>query len=263
MTVRVALIQVDCSITEPVVDRITRTLELVDRTAVESDADLVILPELWHVGAFNTDGAREHAQPITGSLVTALGELAARHGIWLHGGSFCEIDVEGQHYNTSVLFAPDGDLVASYRKVHLFGFDGGETVLMTGGEELVVAETPLGPTGLATCYDLRFPELFRALTDGDAQAFLLCSGWPTPRIEHWDILNRARAIENQAWFIACNAVGVQPGIELGGRSVVVDPQGAVVARAGSEEEVLVVDLDPEASVRWRAQFPVLADIRIG
>ena len=134
---------------------------------------------------------------------------------------------------------------------------------MSSGDELVVVETPLGPTGLATCYDLRFPELFRALTEGGATAFLLTSGWPTPRIEHWDVLTRARAIENQAWFIACNEVGTQPGIELGGHSVVVDPQGAVVCQAGSEEEVVLVDVDPEASARWRDEFPVLDDIQIG
>ena len=182
---------------------------------------------------------------------------------WLHGGSFCELADDGSHYNTSVLFAPDGSLVASYRKVHLFGFDGGETVLMSGGDELFVVETPLGPTGLATCYDLRFPELFRALTEGGATAFLLTSGWPTPRIEHWDILTRARAIENQAWFVACNEVGAQPGIQLGrslggGRS-----QGSGRRQAGTDEEVLVVDVDPGASARWRAEFPVLDDIAIG
>ena len=147
--------------------------------------------------------------------------------------------------------------------MHLFGFDGGETVLITGGEELVIVETPLGSTGLATCYDLRFPELFRALTDGGATAFLLTSGWPTPRIAHWDVLTQARAIENQAWFLGCNEVGAQPGIALGGHSVVVDPKGAVVARAGTGEEVLVVDVDPDASLRWREEFPVLQDIRIG
>lgn len=261
MTVRVAMIQLDCSSDEPVVHRVTRTLALVD--SVARDADMVVLPELWHVGAFDVDAAREHAQPIDGPLVEAMSALAREHGVWLHGGSFAELADDGQHYNTSVLFGPDGALAASYRKVHLFGFDGGETVLMSGGDELFVVETPLGPTGLATCYDLRFPELFRALVDGGASAFLIASGWPTPRIGHWDVLTQARAIENQAWLLACNEVGQQPGVRLGGHSVVVSPTGEVVAQAGEEPEVLVVEVDPEAATRWREQFPVLDDIRIG
>lgn len=260
MTVRVALIQLDCSTAEPVASRVTRTLTLLDRTAAESD--LVVLPELWHVGAFDVDAAREHAQPIDGPLVEALSGIARQRSTWVHGGSFCELAEDGSHYNTSVVFNPDGDLVARYRKVHLFGFDGGETVLMSSGDELFVIETPLGVTGLATCYDLRFPELFRALTDAGASAVLLTSGWPTPRIEHWDVLTRARAIENQSWFVACNEVGAQPGITLGGHSVVVDPTGVVVAQAGSEPDVLFADVDPDAAARWREQFPVLADIRM-
>lgn len=261
MTVRVALVQLDCSTTESVEHRVTRTLALVESAA--KDADLVMLPELWHVGAFDVDAAREHAQSIEGPLVSALSGIAAQYGVWLHGGSFAERADDGQHFNTSVLFSPDGDLAAAYRKVHLFGFDGGETVLMSGGDELFVVETPLGPTGLATCYDLRFPELFRALVDGGATTILLTSGWPSPRIEHWDVLTRARAIENQAWMIGCNEVGEQPGITLGGHSVVVDPKGAVIAQADSEPDVLVVDVDPDAALRWRAEFPVLEDIRIG
>ena len=261
MTVRVGLIQLDVSSAEPVAERVTRTLSLADATARE--CDMVVLPELWHVGAFDIDAAREHAQPIDGPLVEALSGLAREHATWIHGGSISELADDGQHYNTGVLFAPDGSLAAAYRKIHLFGFDGGETTLMSGGDELFVVDTPLGATGLATCYDLRFPELFRALTEGGATAFLISSGWPTPRIEHWDLLARARAIEDQAWVIACNEVGQQPGIALGGRSVVVDPQGAVVAQAGSEAEVLFADIDPDASVRWRADFPALQDIRIG
>jgi predicted amidohydrolase len=260
MTVRLALVQLDCSTAEPVGHRITRTLELVD--AIGNDVDLVVLPELWHVGAFDVEAAREHAQSLDGPLVAALGALAAERGIWLHGGSIAEAAEDGQHYNTSLLFAPDGKLAVTYRKIHLFGFDGGETTLMSSGDELVVVDTPLGPTGLATCYDLRFPELFRALTEGGATAVLLTSGWPMPRIEHWDVLTRARAIENQVWFVACNEVGSQPGIELGGRSVVVDPRGTVVARAGSGAEVLMVDVDPAASAEWREQFPVLKDVRV-
>lgn len=260
MTVKVAAIQLDCSSTEPVGTRVTRTLELVDKTA--RDVDLLVLPELWHVGAFDVDAAREHAQPIDGPLVKALGALAAEHRIWLHGGSFSELADDGRHFNTSVLFAPDGVLVASYRKIHLFGFDGGETTLMSGGDELVVADTPLGPTGLATCYDLRFPELFRALVEGQASAVLIASGWPTPRIAHWDVLTQARAIENQCWLVACNEVGEQPGITLGGHSVIVSPKGEIVAKAGESEEVLVAEIDPAEATTWREQFPVLADIRL-
>ncbi|MHB1067974.1 MAG: nitrilase-related carbon-nitrogen hydrolase, partial [Candidatus Nanopelagicales bacterium] len=200
MTVRVGLVQLDCSSSEPVEDRVTRTLELVDATA--PSVDLLVLPELWHVGAFDVDAARQHAQPVDGPIATALGGLAARHGIWLHGGSIAEASGDGQHHNTTLLFGPDGSLVTTYRKIHLFGFEGGETVLMSGGDELVVIDTPLGPTGLATCYDLRFPELFRALAEGGATAVILTSGWPTPRIEHWEVLTRARAIENQCWLIA-------------------------------------------------------------
>jgi predicted amidohydrolase len=194
--------------------------------------------------------------------VAELGALATERGVWLHGGSIAE-RAGDEYFNTSLLFAPDGALAAAYRKIHLFGFEGGETVLMSGGDELFVVETPLGPTGLATCYDLRFPELFRALVEGGATAVLLTSGWPTPRIEHWDVLTQARAIENQAWFIACNEVGQQPGIRLGGHSVVIDPRGSVVAKAGAGPEVLYVDVDPDAAAQWRAEFPVLGDIRIG
>jgi predicted amidohydrolase len=260
MTATVALIQLDCSTSEPVAARIARVHGLVAEASKK--ADLVILPELWHVGAFDVDAAREYAEPITGPLVTGLANLAKENKVWLHGGSFAEIDDDGNHYNTAVLFTPDGRLVASYRKIHLFGFDGGETGLMTGGEELVVVDTPLGPTGLATCYDLRFPEFFRALTEGAATAFIVTSGWPTKRIEHWDVLTQARAIENQAWVIACNEVGEQPGVSLGGHSCVIDPKGVVVERAGEIETILYAEVEPEASDRWRAQFPVLKDIRI-
>jgi predicted amidohydrolase len=260
MSVTVALVQLDCSSAEPVAERVARGLALVD--AVSADADVVVLPELWHVGAFDVEAARTFAEPIDGPIPTALGELAAAHGIWIHGGSIAEIALDGRHYNTSLLLAPDGHLAADYRKIHLFGFAGGETTLMEGGDELVVADTSLGPTGLATCYDLRFPEMFRALTEGDASAVLMTSGWPTPRIGHWDVLTRARAIENQCWFIACNQVGEQPGVQLGGHSVVVDPRGEIVAQAGEDETVLWAEVDPAAAVTWREQFPVLGDIRL-
>jgi predicted amidohydrolase len=260
VAIDIALIQLDCSSAEPVYERIPRAFSLVRQAAM--DAQVVVLPELWHVGAFDVDAAREHAQSLDGALVTDLGALAGSLGIWLHGGSFAEVDDEGRHYNTSMVFAPDGVLVATYRKIHLFGFQGGETVLMSAGDELVVVDTPLGATGLATCYDLRFPELFRALVAGGANSVIISSGWPRTRIHHWDVLTQARAIEDQAWVLACNEVGEQPGVVLGGHSRVISPQGEVVAQAEEGETILRASIDPAQADRWREEFPVLSDIRL-
>jgi len=256
-SVRVALLQLRIDGDEPVAERVPRSLAWAREAA--ADADLVVLPELWHVGAFDVDSAREYAEPLDGPLVSALAAVARDTGTWLHGGSFSEVAADGRHFNTSVLFAPDGSLAATYRKIHLFGFTGGETTLMSAGDALVVTDTPWGRTGLATCYDLRFPELFRGLLDRGATAVVVSSGWPTPRIDHWATLTRARAIENQYPVIACNEVGTHGGAVLGGRSVVVDAQGRVLAEAGSGEELLVADVDIDLALRWREQFPVHAD----
>ncbi|TAK70480.1 MAG: carbon-nitrogen family hydrolase [Actinomycetota bacterium] len=257
---RVAVLQLDVSAGEPVAARVDRVLDLVADTARQ--ADVVVLPELWHVGAFDIPAARAHAEPVSGDLVTRLRETARAAGSWLHAGSIAEVTDTGAYYNTSVLIGPDGSLAATYRKLHLFGFDGGEATVMTHGTDLVVAPTPLGLTGLSTCYDLRFPELYRQLTAAGATAFLVPSGWPARRIEHWRVLTRARAIEDQAFVVACNAVGTHAGVPMGGHSVVVDPQGEVVAEAGTDQEVLLVDLDPDRVTAWRSAFPVLADRRL-
>ena len=255
--VRVALIQVECNDTESVDDRIDRVLGETDR--VLGEADLVVLPELWNTGAFDLASARHHAQPLDGDLVSRMAGIAQRHSTWLHGGSFTEQADDGHFFNTSVLFGPDGALEAVYRKIHVFGY-GGEADLMSADPELVVVNTPLGATGLATCYDLRFPEQFRELTRHGASAFLITSGWPSARIHAWDVLVRARAIEDQAWVIACNQVGLQRGVHLGGHSAVIDPIGDVVSRASTEETVLSAMVAPDAVEQWRGEFPALGDI---
>ena len=255
--VRVALVQADCSSDEGFDQRVDRVLAETDR-AIEQ-ADLAMLPELWSTAAFDLDSARENAQPFDCALVSRMSDIARKHSTWLHGGSFAEVTEDGRHFNTSVLFAPDGSVAATYRKIHVFGY-GGEAELMSAGGDLVVVETPLGPTGLATCYDTRFPEQFRALTDQGATAFLITSGWPTKRIEAWDVLVQARAIEDQAWVIACNQVGMQKGLQLGGHSAVIDPIGNVVARAGHEETTLHATVEPSAVSEWREEFPALKDV---
>ena len=153
----------------------------------------------------------------------------------------------------------DGRRIAKYRKVHLFGFDTGEAVRFSAGAHPVA----VGDWGLATCYDLRFPELFRDLVDRGVLGFLVATGWPAARISHWTALARARAIEDQAWFVGANSVGTNGGVAIGGRSVVVDPLGEVVAEGSAGgEEVLRAVIDLEAATRWREQFPALRDRRL-
>jgi predicted amidohydrolase len=185
--------------------------------------------------------------------------MAKAADTWVHAGSYAERLPDRRTFNTAVLIGPDGEIVATYRKRHLFGFATGERTLITAGDALIVAETPLGHTGIATCYDLRFPEMFRDLVEAGAETFLVASGWPTPRIGHWDVLTRARAIEDQAWMVACNGVGSHADITLGGHSIVIDPQGNVIAEAGDEETVLFADVEPGRAREWREAFPVLDD----
>jgi predicted amidohydrolase len=255
---RVSLVQLRVDDAEPREQRIDRAQALV--AAERGHADLVVLPELWVDGPFATAAAIAGAEPLDGPIVSAMARLAGRAGVLLHAGSFAETNPRApdRPFNTSVLCTVDGHRLAKYRKLHLFGFDSGEAASFSAGAHPVSA----GPWGLATCYDLRFPELFRDLVDRGALAFLVATGWPAARIEHWTALARARAIEDQAWFIGANSVGVNGGVLLGGRSLVVAPTGEVVAQAGaSGEEVLRVEVDLAAAEQCREQFPVLRDRR--
>jgi len=256
---RVALLQVASNADESVAHRVERVLGSL--AEVLPDCDIAVLPELWMAGAFDLALMREIAAPLASPVLDRVRTLAADASTWVHAGSYSERLPDGTTYNTAVLIDPSGAIVATYRKRHLFGFAEGERTVMSAGDDFVVVNTPLGRTGLATCYDLRFPEMFRELTALGAQTFLMSSGWPTSRIEHWRVLARARAIEDLAWLVAANGVGSHAGITLGGHSVVIDPQGGIVAEAGTEEGVIFADVDPAASDSWREEFPALTDRR--
>ena len=252
---RVHAVQLAYGDDESLDDRLRRVEGLVRS---QHGADLVLLPELWPQGGFAYDRCEALAEPLDGPTVTAMSALARSLGITLHMGSIVERDQGGSLHNTSVLLGRDGEVQATYRKIHLFGFGEGEPKLMTPGDGPVVH----GRFGLATCYDLRFPELFRALLDAGAEVVLLPAAWPSKRVAHWRLLARARAVEDQSYVVACNTGGTHAGVPMGGRSAVVDPWGVVLAEAGDGEEVLVVDLDDELVSRTRASFPVLADRRL-
>jgi len=256
---RICLAQLDVSLTEPMAERIGRAAAAVRRCA---GADLVVLPELWAHGAWTADKWDLTAEGLDGPVVGAMCAAAQAAGVHLHAGSIVERD-GGNLYNTAVLIDPDGVPVQKYRKIHRFGFDTGEAVAVAPGTELVLWKLPQATVGIATCYDLRFPEMFRALLDAGAQMFVVSASWPARRAEHWRLLARARAVENLAFVAAVGACGTQVGIEQAGGSLVVDPWGEVLAEAGTTETVLDVEIDPARVDAVRAEFPVLRDRRLG
>ena len=174
---RVHAIQLESSIAEPPAERVDRALAMVGD---QRGAELVVLPELWVQGGFAFGTFAATAEPLDGPLVRRLGDAARDLGAWLHGGSVVERAADGRLFNTSVLFGPDGTLAASYRKIHLFGFSAGETSVLSAGTDVVTTDLDGTTTALATCYDLRFPELFRAFVDHGAELVLLPSAWPDP-----------------------------------------------------------------------------------
>lgn len=245
--------------------RIDRVAELV---RAQRDADLVVLPELWAVGAFRPGRWAERAEGVDGPTVAAIAAAAADAGAVVHAGTIIEATPDGRRYNTAVVVGPDGAVLATYRKIHRFGAAGRERDLIAPGSQTVVADVALRAggsvrVGLATCYDLRFPELFRALTrdeaGGRAQLLLVSASWPASRASAWEPLLRARAIENQAVVLGSGAAGTDGSTPMAGGSVVVGPLGDVLARAGTGEECLVHDLDLDDVEAVRADFPVLPD----
>ena len=270
---RIAVIQLGYDDAEPVSDRVARAAGLVRGQAGH---DLVVLPELWAAGGFSYKRWDERAEPVDGPVAQAMSAAARDTGVMLHAGSIVERPGAGvrgpdgkELWNTSLVFAADGSLAATYRKIHRFGFGQGEPLLMEAGQALTLVDVPdsspsagAARAGLSTCYDLRFPELYRAQLDAGATLFVIPAAWPAARVGHWTLLARARAIENQCVVVACNTAGTHAGVEMGGHSQVVLPTGDVAAMAGSDEQVLTVEVDMSTVTDYRATFPVLRDRRL-
>lgn len=239
----------------------------------ERGAEWVALPE--NFAYMRREGeANPHAQSLDGPIVRALAALARRNGVWLLGGTFPERvpDDPKRVYNTSPLLSPEGELRAVYRKIHLFDVDLSgqgagafrESDAVAPGSEVVAAETPFGGVGLSVCYDLRFPELYRALAARGVRFLAVPSAFarPTGR-DHWEVLLRARAIEGQCFVVAPAQWGEHgPDRASYGRAMVVDPWGLVLATAPDRPCALVVDCDLEHQDRIRASLPALAHRRL-
>jgi predicted amidohydrolase len=260
--IRVACVQLTASADKAA--NIERAERLVSRAA-SLGADVVVLPEKWN-GVGSAAQLHELAEPLDGESVEALASWARAHGVSIVGGSITERR-EGREKlsNTSPVLSPDGTLVAVYRKIHLFDVEVGgvvyrESEAEEGGEEPVVCSVEGWPTGLTVCYDLRFPELYRVLALEGAELVTVPANF-TERTgrDHWEVLLRARAIENQLYVVAAAQFAEPlPGRRSYGRSLVADPWGTVLAQAPDEECVIVAEVDRARVRDVRAKLPSLA-----
>ena len=252
------------------IERNLSTTERLVREAAECGATFIATPEATtYLGPH--DKKIKLAEPLDGPTHRRLGRLAQELSITLLVGSVAERCDDSKAYNTSLMFGPDGEILASYRKMHLFDVDlsasGGvcfkESDTTARGNDLVVVDTSVGRVGLSICFDLRFPEVYRALVDQGAEiltvpsAFTLMTGK-----DHWHTLLKARAIENQAWVIAPGQWGAHDdkGLRMSyGHSVIIDPWGTVVAECGDGEGFCLAKFDPDRAGRIRSQLPMGAN----
>jgi deaminated glutathione amidase len=250
-------------------DRNLASADRLTRAAAAAGAQLILLPEKWAVLGTPEETAAG-AEPLDGPALRWAAATARELGVDLVAGSIAE-RVEGREKgaNTSVHFGPDGEARAVYRKIHMFDVEVGgreyrESAHEQPGDEIVVSETADGvELGLTVCYDLRFPELYRILAVRGARILLVPAAFTlTTTREHWEVLLRARAIEDQAFVVAANQVGEHaPGLRSGGRSMIVDPWGLVLAQAPDKETFVVADLDLGRQAEVRRMVPSLANRR--
>lgn len=262
---RVACVQLNAS--DDKAANLEKAETLVARAA-STGADVVVLPEKWNaIGS--PDVFRAAAEPVEGGeTFVALASWARQHGITLVGGSLTELrDGREKLSNTCPVYDPDGELVALYRKIHMFDVEvGGQVYRESGaeepGDEIVICRAEGWQVGLTICYDLRFPELFRIGLSRGAQVYTVHANWLSTRHAHWRILSLARAIENQAYVLAINRVGSDPNATYLGGTIAIGPRGDVVGELGDQEGVLSVDIDVDEVRRWREKFPAVRDRRL-
>ena len=249
---------------------VNRALDLVDR-AGRQGARLVVLPEVWTgLGFSGANLYREIAETIPGPVTAMLGTLARTYGMYITG-SFYEKTPDGKYFNSAPLVGPNGEVVGVYRKTHLF--DGPqrpdikvpmqESAKLSAGSELPVFDTPFGKLGITICSDLRFPEIYRTLTLKGARIIVCVSAFLNPRFDHWEILLRARAIENLVYVLGSGQFDREPrtGIGFVGRSTIVDPWGVMVATAPDRETCVTTSIDLDFIDEIRSRCPTLEQRR--
>jgi predicted amidohydrolase len=255
MMVTIGLAQIDVRTGQPEAN-LARVRDLAGQ-ARGASVDLLLLPELWLHG-YDLEQAEVWAASLGEGGFACMSTLAREFGLHL-AGTLLEYHAEGVS-NTAVLYAPDGTLMGFYRKVHLFRLMQEHRYLVPG-DHAVLFPTPWGAVGTPICYDLRFPELFRAMSLAGAVLFLVPAQWPITRLEAWLTLARARAIENELFVAACNRVGVEGDVVFPGRSCVVGPLGEMLVEGDDRERLLVAQIDLREVKAARRYLPVYEDRR--
>jgi len=234
-----------------------RRVESLLAAAQLAPGTLVLLPEMFATGF--TMNAEAAAESIAGPTAEFLADLARRNRLWVQAGVVLREEDVPRPRNEALVFSHEGRLAARYAKMHLFSF-AGEPEHYAPGESPVLFSWSGGSVAPAICYDLRFPEFFRGAAAGGAEILTVIACWPAAREEHWLTLARARAIENQCYVGAVNRCGAEPsGTAYSGRSQIIDPRGAILADAGSEEGVIQAEIDLDELRRYRQEFPALRD----
>jgi omega-amidase len=237
--------------------------EVLIAEAARRGSDIICFPEMWTTG-FDW-AANKRIVPEQQKTLEIIGGMARRYHIWING-SMLAMDEDGNVSNTSILFDSNGKKLGTYRKTHLFSLLHEERH-MAAGKSLCVVETPWGLAGLSICYDIRFPELFRTYALKGVKILLLPAAFPYPRLPHWKVLVRARAIENQMFVLATNQVGAEDFGKEGtatyfGNSVIVDPWGETIIEAGESQKMLLTATIDVAKVdEVRSKMRVLQDRR--
>lgn len=215
---------------------------------------LIVLPEMFSTGfSMDLEKTRQRQREDEEFLL----DLAEDYACTVAGGVVSPVNGE-RGKNEQVVFSPQGELLARYAKIHPFTL-GGEGEKHVAGTEIVIFSWGGFVAAPFICYDLRFPELFRAAARRGADLFVVTALWPARRQQHWLTLLQARAIENQAYVIGVNRVGTEPELQYAGRSVVIDPHGVIIADAGEQERVLAALIEPAVVQAWRREFPALRD----
>ena len=254
--ITISLGQMDVHLGKP--DKnLAKVRELVEEASGRG-SDLLLLPELWSTG-YDLEHSDKHASRIDEGIFAAASNLARETNMAILGSCLSLVGPD-QYANSAVLFDDNGVNLATYNKIHLFG-SMDEPRYLIPGERLVTAETKMGKVGLAICYDLRFPELFRAYALQEVSLVLMPAEWPKPRLSHWRILLMARAIENQQFIAACNRVGSSKGYTFFGHSMIIDPRGEIIAEGSEEEELITGTIDLEQINSVQSKMPAFDDRR--